>query len=237
LKPNFANEGEKNMQNQCRSGNVQDADLRQRLSFLLTVSFLFIVAVLFSACTSQSTETTNVANIPTTVSTSTATSGSTTVSSPTATSAPYPVKVYFSKVNATNFDDVVAVNRLSPTLEVGTFAVEQVVAGPTSAEKNQGLFSQLHDSINGASNCVGQNATGDSDFLLALNKKGTTDEQGTATLQFCRDIASSGIGTDARIQSEVATTLKQFSSITKVVILLKNGHCFADGSGLDLCLK
>jgi hypothetical protein len=220
------------MKNQCGSDSAPNTPLRLRLSFLLAVASLLIMTVIFSACTSQSIGTTDVPGVSTTGSNEGVQLGA-----GNQQNNQYPVKVYFSKVNATNFGDVVAVNRTSPTLAVGTFAVEQAVAGPTSAEKSQGLFSQLHDSINGASNCTGQNATGGSDFLLTLNKKGTVNEQGTATIQFCRDINSPGVGSDARIQFEVSTTLKQFSSIKKVVILLKSGHCLGDESGMDMCLK
>jgi hypothetical protein len=208
----------------------------QLSSFFVPVLFL-VVAVPFSACGSQNNGGTNVTGSPTTAASPTP-SHSTDQITPTATAnGGYPVKVYFSKVNATNFDDVVAVDRVSPTVNVGTFAVEQLVAGPTQDEKNQGLFSQLHDSINGLSNCTGQNAIGGSDFLLTMNKKGKVDEQGTATLQFCRDISSSGIGSDARIKAEVSTTLQQFSTIQKVVTLLKDGSCLGDESGLNMCLK
>jgi hypothetical protein len=74
------------------------------------------------------------------------------------------------------------------------------------------------------------------DFTLTLDKKGLEDEQGTATLKFCRILSSPGIGTDARIQSEIDTTLKQFANIKKVVLLTKDGHCIGDESGRDLCL-
>jgi hypothetical protein len=141
------------------------------------------------------------------------------------------VKVYFSKVNSANYEDVVAKDRTSPTPEVGAFVLEQLIAGPTQAEQSQGLFSQLHDSIKGPSNCAERN------FLLTLNKKGTTNEQGTATLQFCRDLDSPGIGSDARIKMEISTTLQQFPTIQKVVILSKSGHCLGDESGMDMCLK
>jgi hypothetical protein len=60
---------------------------------------------------------------------------------------------------------------------------------------------------------------------------------GTATLQFCRPTASPGIGADGRIVAEITKTLTQFSTITKVAILNRNGNCFGDESGLDLCLK
>ena len=208
----------------------------QLSSFFVPVLFL-VVAVPFSACGSQNTGSTNVTGSPTTVASSTP-SRSTDQITPTATAnGGYSVKVYFSKVNATNFDDVVAVDRISPTANVGTFALEQLIAGPTQDEKNQGLSSQLHDSINGPSNCTGQNAIGGSDFLLTMNKKGTVDEQGTATVQFCRNISSPGVGSDARIKAEVSKTLEQFSTIQKVVTLLKDGSCLGDESGLNMCLK
>ena len=50
-------------------------------------------------------------------------------------------------------------------------------------------------------------------------------------------MTSAGIGDDARIESEITATLKQFSTIQNVVILTKSGHCFGDESGLDMCLK
>jgi hypothetical protein len=67
--------------------------------------------------------------------------------------------------------------------------------------------------------------------------KGPQAEQGTATLSFCHATSSPGIGTDARITSEINATLKQFSNIKKVVILNQAGNCFGDESGLNNCLK
>ena len=221
------------MKDQYGHVSIQGTSLRLCLNFFLVIVSLLSITIIFSACASQNVGTTGVPNIPTT----TGNHEGRQLGLVDQQNNQYPVKVYFSKVNATNFNDVVAVNRISPTLAVGTFAVEQIAAGPTSAEKSQGLFSQFHDSINGASNCTGQNAIGGSDLLLTLNKKGTVNEQGTATIQLCRDINSPGIGSDARIQFEITTTLKQFSSIKKVVILLKSGHCLGDESGMDMCLK
>jgi hypothetical protein len=67
--------------------------------------------------------------------------------------------------------------------------------------------------------------------------KGSTPEQGTVTVKFCRASASPGIGADARITSDITATLKQFSDVKKVVILNYNGDCFGDMSGQNLCLK
>jgi hypothetical protein len=70
-----------------------------------------------------------------------------------------------------------------------------------------------------------------------LNKKGTVAQTGTATIKFCRSLMSAGIGADARVAAEINATLKQFPNIKQVVILTKEGHCFGDGSGKDLCLR
>jgi hypothetical protein len=218
-----------------RNCNFHHTSLYLRLSFFFITVPLFVTLVFLSACTSQNNGGSNVSNISVAVSSPTASQdrGKNTpveVLSATANGG-YPVKVYFSKVNSANFDDVVPKDRTSPTPEVGTLAIEQLIEGPTLTERSEGLFSQLHDSIRGSSNCTGHN------FLLTLNKKGTIDEQGTATLQFCRDIDSPGIGSDARIKTEVSTTLEQFPTIQKVVILLKSGHCFGDTHGMDMCMK
>jgi hypothetical protein len=59
----------------------------------------------------------------------------------------------------------------------------------------------------------------------------------TATLCLCRATSSPGIDADAGILAEIDATLKQFSNIKNVVVLTQAGHCFADVSGQDRCLK
>jgi len=44
-------------------------------------------------------------------------------------------------------------------------------------------------------------------------------------------------GDDARIQAAINQTLKQFSTINKVVILNEQGDCFKDMSGQNLCFE
>jgi hypothetical protein len=151
----------------------------------------------------------------------------------------YPIKVYFSKFpeSETKFDAVFPVDRVSPTLGVANFALQLLIAGPTTEERNAGYFSELNSILTGPSTCSAPYPTGGPDFKLALNMKDATQEQGTATVRFCRATSSPGIGADARIQAEINATLKQFPNIKKVVILDKDGHCFADGSGQDQCLK
>ncbi len=157
-----------------------------------------------------------------------------------APAAAFPIKVFFSKFPesvSTNFSAVFPVNRTSPTIAVGTFSIQLLIAGPTLAERSQGYFSELNSILTGPSNCSAPFPTGGPDFTLTLDKKGTVTQIGTATLKFCRSTASPGIGADARVKAEINATLKQFPRIKNVVILTKDGHCFGDLSGKDFCLK
>jgi spore germination protein GerM len=171
-----------------------------------------------------------------------------TVSTPTATAIPiptatpragstgssgYPVKVYFSKHpdSDNDFSKVFAVNRLSPTLGVATFAINQLIAGPIASERASGLYTELTSALSGPSNCDG--AT----FQITLDHKGHTPETGTVTIQFCKAMSTAGIGTDARIQAQISKTLLQFPNNHKVIILTRDGHCFGDESGADMCLS
>ncbi len=133
------------------------------------------------------------------------------------------VKVFFPKQPRSNndFSYVEAVNRTTQSQSVARFAVEQLIAGPTSAERQKGFVGavQLRDS----SNCGG-------DFNVSISR-------GAARLQFCRTVVSAGVGDDARAKSAVTATLKQFRGVQSVVILDKNGNCFGDMSGENRCLS
>jgi hypothetical protein len=165
--------------------------------------------------------------------------------SPTATTATspavtgYPVKVFFSRTpdSENTLTAVFPVNRVSPTSQVEVFSVQLLIAGPTPEERAVGYYSELNGLFSGASQCPSLGPVGGPDFTLTLNTKGTTAEQGTATLKFCRATSSPGIGADARVLAELRTTLLQFATIKKVVILSVQGHCFGDQSTQDLCLK
>jgi hypothetical protein len=163
---------------------------------------------------------------------------------PSATAAPtvkgYPIKVFFSKTPESENSapsKVFAVDRVSPTPQVETFAVQLLIAGPTPEERAAGYYSELNGLFNGTSQCPSLGPVGGPDFTLSLNMKGTTPEQGTATLKFCRVSLSGGIGVDARVNAELSATLLQFPSIKKLVVLNLQSHCFGDMSGQDLCLK
>nr|BBH93249.1 hypothetical protein KTA_14480 [Thermogemmatispora argillosa] len=154
--------------------------------------------------------------------------------------AGYPITVFFSRYPVsveTNPAAVYPVQRISPTLAVGTFALQMLIAGPTPSERSAGLFSELNTLLSGPSNCAAPLPVGGPDFTLTLNQRGDRPEPGTATVRFCRQLTSPGSGADARVQAEITATLTQFSSIRRVVILTRAGHCFGDESGLDRCLS
>jgi len=169
-----------------------------------------------------------------TATTTSAAPAATQTAAPTATSGgPYHVLVYFSK-NPDSYNDpskVFPVDRYSPTLGVATYAIQQLIAGPTAAESSAGYFSEIHGKLSGASNCGG------ADFKITLDHKGSTPAPGYATLQFCRATSLPGDLSGAYIKSEITATLRQYSNIKNVVILDAQGGCFDDLSGQNLCLK
>jgi len=160
----------------------------------------------------------------------TVTSATTPLPTPTATG--YVVQVYFSK-QPDSYNDpnlVFPVQRISPTSGVATNAIEQLIAGPTASEKAQGYFTELSAALTGASNCGG------ADFTITLNMRATHSQTGAATLRFCRTLSLPGDLSDLRIKAEITKTLTQFSTITSVTIITREGHCFGDLSGQDKCL-
>ncbi len=206
------------------------SSLRPRFITLVVVSLLLTFAFVLSGYSGKLLPSANAASI---------THASITHTSASSNSASYPIKVFFSKSPEslnTNPSAVYPVDRVSPTIAVGTFSLQLLIAGPTLSERNAGYFTELNTLLSGPSNCSAPLPVGGPDFTLTLNKKGSVPETGTATVKFCRTISSPGIGADARVTAEINATLKQFSNIKKVVILTKDGHCFGDGSGKDLCL-
>jgi hypothetical protein len=203
-------------------------DMKNTVSFGRTLLGLALIAgtLAVAACGTSSGAT----------STATSTPATTVAGTPTtSSSAGYPIKVYFSNNPGTM--TVTAVNRVSPTLSVGTYAIMMLIAGPTPEERASGLFSELNSAFSGPSTCLGSLPVGGADFTLTLNMKGTTPEQGTATLKFCRPTTLPGEGTGFRIKAEINATLLQFSSIKKVVMLNNAGGCWADLKTGNDCLQ
>jgi hypothetical protein len=150
------------------------------------------------------------------------------------------IQVYFPKLSDPTLENVFPVQRFAPSAtDIEAFSIQLLIAGPTPTERSQGYFSELNSLFSGPSlGCSPSNPTiGGPDFTLTLNMKGTTPEQGTATVKFCRPTSSPGIGADARVTAEITKTLEQFPDIKKVVILTQSGQCFGDESGANLCLR
>jgi hypothetical protein len=154
----------------------------------------------------------------------------------TPTAGGYAVKVFFSKHPETdsNVNFVASVPRTSPNLQVATYAIQQLIAGPTSSEAATGLYTELKGNVTGSSNCGGP------DFTITLNTHvnttGTpTPQTGTAVLKFCKNVALAGDLVGSRDRAQITATLKQFPTITQVQILNSSGHCFDDASGLNNC--
>lgn len=158
-----------------------------------------------------------------------------TTANPTATGTPasYPVKVYFSRhPDSDNSPNAVfPVQRVSPTLGVATYAIQQLIAGPTAAERGAGYYTELTAAISGTSNCGG------ADFMITLDHRGPKPQTGTATLQFCRTVALPGDLSGGRITAEITAILKQFPNNKQVAILTSSGNCFDDLSGRNACLS
>ncbi len=154
----------------------------------------------------------------------TATSSASNSVTPGGTSKTYPVKVYFSKHPDSDSDPtkVFAVSRTSTDAGVAKFSLSELIAGPTAAEKTQGYYTQL--TVSGSSSCAGDS------FTISI-------VSGKATVKFCKETSLGGELDSARLQAEIETTIQQFSTITKVVVLNKNGDCMFDLSGMNMCLS
>jgi hypothetical protein len=135
-----------------------------------------------------------------------------------------PVEVFFARQpeSLEDFMAVFAVQREVEPPRVGTGALEQLIAGPSLEEQQAGYFSELGEMLQGSSSCDGP------DFSLSI-------VAGLATLRFCREVVSAGIGQDARVRSQIEATLKQFATVQTVRLLSPTGHCLFDESGLDRC--
>jgi len=135
------------------------------------------------------------------------------------------VKVYFSRHPESDADmtAVFPVTRTAPDAGVARAALQALVAGPTQAETDAGYFSELGSMLVGPSSCGADDAT------IRIS-------DGAATVRFCRDVRSAGIGQDARAQSAINATLKQFSTIQRVRLLTREGDCLFDMSGENRCL-
>ena len=115
------------------------------------------------------------------------------------------LKVFFGKqgVSDVNCEDVVERMRKVPeTQSVGRIALEELLKGPTSAEKQDGYFTSINPGVTIKSLTI-ENGVARADF---------SEELGQNVAGSCRVIA---------IRSQIEETLKQFSSVKQVVISIE----------------
>lgn len=134
------------------------------------------------------------------------------------------VQVYFSRRpgSESSPSSVYPVSRVAADRAVATAALAALVEGPNAAERAAGYYSELGGALTGPSTCSGR------DFGIAI-------ADGTATVRFCRAVASAGGARDARIQSQIEATLRQFSTIRTVRLLANDGGCLFGRSEVDRC--
>ncbi len=133
------------------------------------------------------------------------------------------VKVFFPRDPSIeeDFTRVEPVWRTASSQSLARFAIEQLIAGPTRQERTRRLISTIR--LTGSSNCG-------KDFTLSISNR-------VARLQFCKTFIYDGVGDVARTKSSINATLLQFPTIRSVIILNKNGKCWADDSGENTCLR
>ncbi len=138
---------------------------------------------------------------------------------PTPTGEEIELQVFFSKRPESNndFDFTSGREKNTTRKDVGTFAIQELIEGPSEDAQDQGLYSPIE--LQGESNCDGH------DFTLFV------EQNGEAVLQFCKDVKIAGVGDAARIESTVTDTLEQFSTVETVTILTKDGSELGDLSG------
>src|SRR5437764_1801414 len=150
---------------------------RPQFMILIVVSVCMLFAFVLSACSQNGLSSSGAASIA--------------YASSTSTTASYPVKVFFSKSPEsieTNSSAVFAVDRMSLTSAVGTFAIQLLIAGPTLSEQQAGYFTELNTMLSAPSNCSAPLPVGGPDFKLTLDKKGIVTETGTATVSLFRNL-------------------------------------------------
>jgi len=117
------------------------------------------------------------------------------------------VKAYFGKdeITGSTCSVVFPVDRTVPKTEaVARVALEELLGGPTDAEKEDGFYSNINPGVK--------------------IQKLTIDEQGTAHVDFSEEMETTGGSCRVtEIRSEINYTLKQFPTIKDVIISI-NGR-------------
>jgi hypothetical protein len=140
------------------------------------------------------------------------------------------VKIYLA--NPSSFEDfqtLITVDRKTSETDLYTFALDQLILGPTSTEKTKGYISTFE--LTGASNCGGKD--------YAMTKSGTK-----ISITFCKEIqanfnpgeegAWAGISLTAmgRVYTVIEKSLS-FNGVNLIEVKDKNGLCYAFDAGVN----
>jgi hypothetical protein len=120
-------------------------------------------------------------------------------------------------------DYIQDVTRKTTRKDVGTFAIEQIIAGPSASEKSLGFVPTFgtgtHVMFSGESSCNGK------DFTLTIS------DDKVGIVKFCRQTMLSGDMSGGIVVSQITKTLKQFPTIKQVAVLNNRNSCFDDMKG------
>src|SRR5690348_7560848 len=159
-----------------------------------------------------------------------------TTARPTATAVPSrTVQVFFTKQPETGTTHkTFPVTRTTTSADVATFAIAQLITGPTDAEKAAGYSGALQGRM-GAKG--GANCDGSVDFALRMNARGTTTEPGTLTIRLCKDPVFQG-NYPAWSQSidQLRDTALHLPGVRAVVLLTSRNTCYDDQGDGTRCL-
>lgn len=159
-----------------------------------------------------------------------------TTTQPTATAVPSrTVQVFFTKQPETGATHkTFPVARTTTSADVATFAIAQLITGPTDAEKAAGYSGALQGRM-GAKG--GANCDGSVDFALRMNARGTTTEPGTLTIRLCKDPVFQG-NYPAWSQSidQLKDTALHLPGVRAVVLLTSRNTCYDDQGDGTRCL-
>lgn len=148
------------------------------------------------------------------------------------------VQVYFSKAPDSNSDaaKTFALTRSLPSgSDPATYAIAQLITGPTASEQSAGYFSALTGKLGVAG---GLNCTSGSDFAVAMNMRGSRAETRTMTVTLCKSVTFQG---NYLQWSQSVHTLQQtmlhLPGVQAAVILTSRGTCFDDQGDSTSCLR
>jgi len=135
------------------------------------------------------------------------------------------VNIHFGDEERTPQDpvDLAVIERSTSRNDLIAYTLEEMIAGPTEEEQQDGLYSELILAADSESNC-------DGDFRI-------DNDETTFVVQLCRDTENYN-DNDANIVTiaQILQTMSQFPDAEDVVILDRDDNCFGDTSGDNDCL-